>query len=311
MADEYDVAILGAGTAGLTAGMCAGRYGLKTIIIEQMIPGLGIINVEKIENFPGFPEGIAGSTLAAQMQEQAIAAGADVALRQATEVNLKGPVKTVTTDQGDYTAKCVIIAAGSSLKSLGIPGESEFLGSGVSHCATCDGPLFMKESVCVVGGGDSAADEALTLAEYADNVMLFHKDERLTAQKTLQTRLASNPRIELMMNTSVEAITGQETVSAVEVRQRITNLTQKFRVSGVFIYVGLEPNTAIFKDALKLDAAGHIPVNINMETEVPGVYAAGDIRQHSASQLVSAAGDGATAAIGAFRYISSQQSSGR
>ncbi|MCE2465192.1 MAG: FAD-dependent oxidoreductase [Dehalococcoidia bacterium] len=306
MAEEYDVAILGAGTAGLTAGMYAGRYGLKTIIIEQMIPGLGIINVEKIENFPGFPEGIAGSRLAALMQEQAVAAGAHVVLRQATEVQLTGPVKTVTTDQGDYTAKCVIIAAGSNLKSLGIPGEAEFLGSGVSHCATCDGPLFMKEMVCVVGGGDSAADEALTLAEYADNVLLFHRGERLDAQKTLRDRLASHPRIELMTNTDVQAITGQETVSAVEVRQRITNLTQKIRVSGVFIYVGLEPNTAIFKDALKLDQVGHIPVNVSMETDLPGVYAAGDIRQHSVSQLVSAAGDGATAAIGAFRYISSQ-----
>jgi len=306
VAEEYDVAILGAGTAGLTAGMYAGRYGLKTIIIEQMIPGLGIINVEKIENFPGFPEGIAGSRLAALMQEQAVAAGAHVVLREATEVQLTGPVKTVTTDQGDYTAKCVIIAAGSSLKSLGIPGEEEFLGSGVSHCATCDGPLFMKEMVCVVGGGDSAADEALTLAEYADNVLLVHMGERLDAQKALRERLASHPRIDLMMNTNVEAITGQETVSAVEVRQRITNLTQKIRVSGVFIYVGLEPNTAIFKDALKLDQVGHIPVNVSMETDLPGVYAAGDIRQHSVSQLVSAAGDGATAAIGAFRYISSQ-----
>ena len=305
MAEEFDVAILGAGTAGLTAGMYAGRYGLKTIIIEQMIPGLGIINVEKIENFPGFPEGIAGSRLAALMQEQAVTAGAHVVLRQATGVQLTGPVKTVTTDQGDYNARCVIIAAGSNLKSLGIPGESEFLGSGVSHCATCDGPLFMKEMVCVVGGGDSAADEALTLAEYADNVLLFHRDERLNAQKALRDRLASHPRIELMMNTNVQAITGQDTVSAVEVRQRITNLTQKIRVSGVFIYVGLEPNTAIFKDALKLDAAGHIPVNVSMETDLPGVYAAGDIRQHSVSQLVSAAGDGATAALGAFRYVNS------
>ena len=307
MAEDYDVAILGAGTAGLTAGMYAGRYGLKTIIIEQMIPGLGIINVESIENFPGFPEGIAGSRLAAQLQEQAVAAGVSIMLRQATEVQFDGPYKTVTTEEESYTAKALIISAGSSLKSLGVPGEEEFLGRGVSHCATCDGPLFKGQTVCVVGGGDSAADEVLTLAEYADHVVLFHRNERLDAQRVLRDRLAANPRVELMMNTSVQSIVGQETVAAVEVHQEVTRLTQRIRVSGVFIYVGLEPNTAIFKDVLKLDQAGHIPVNIGMETDVPGVYAAGDIRQHSVSQLASAAGDGATAAIGAFRYITSQQ----
>ncbi len=307
MAAEYDLVVLGAGAAGLTAGMYGARHGLKTAVIEQMMSGSQIINAEKIENFPGFPQGISGAELAPLMLEQAMNAGAEFLMDEATGIVLDEPYKIVNTGQDSYRTKALIVATGSSLKKLGIPGEEEFFGSGVSHCATCDGPLFRGEVVSVVGGGDSAADEALTLAEYADKVILFHRGERFQAQRVLQDRLKGNPKLDLVFNTVVESVLGQGVVTGVQVRNTITNLAERVSVTGVFVYVGLEPNTELVRGILRTDNAGHVPVDLWMETEVPGIYAAGDMRQHSAAQLVSAAGDGATAAMAAFRYVSGRK----
>jgi thioredoxin reductase (NADPH) len=304
LANEYDVMIVGGGAAGLTAGIYAARYGLRTAIVEQLMGGNQIINVEKIENFPGFPKGIPGAELAPLMQEQAMNAGADFLMAEATGISLGNPYKTLTTTDGTYSTRTIIIAVGSRLKKMGIPGEEEFEGSGVSHCATCDGPLYMGEVVGVVGGGDSAVDEALSLTEYADRVVLFHRRNRLRAQKALQDKIVRNPRVELAYNTVVESVLGSNMVSGVRVRNVITNLADRVDLQGIFIYVGLEPNTEFIRGIVRADNAGHIAVNAMMETDVPGIYAAGDIRQHSVSQLVSSAGDGATAAIAAFRYIS-------
>jgi thioredoxin reductase (NADPH) len=304
LANEYDVMIVGGGAAGLTAGIYAARYGLRTAIVEQLMGGNQIINVEKIENFPGFPKGIPGAELAPLMQEQAMNAGADFLMAEATGISLGNPYKTLTTTDGTYSTRTIIIAVGSRLKKMGIPGEEEFEGSGVSHCATCDGPLYMGEVVGVVGGGDSAVDEALSLTEYADRVVLFHRRNRLRAQKALQDKIVRNPRVELAYNTVVESVLGGNMVSGVRVRNVITNLADRVDLQGLFIYVGLEPNTEFVRGVVRTDNAGHIAVNAMMETDVPGIYAAGDIRQHSVSQLVSSAGDGATAAIAAFRYIS-------
>lgn len=303
MANDYDVLIIGGGLAGLTAAMYAARYGLKTGLMEQMMGGAQIINVEKIENFPGFPQGIAGAELAPAVQEQAMDAGAEFIMGQATRVSREGDYRVVASDAGNYRGKAVIVAAGSHLRQLGIPGEEEFNGRGVSHCATCDGPLYMGQVVGVVGGGDSAADEALTLTQYTDRVLVFHRRERLRAQKVLQDRLTRHHKVQVVWNTVVEEILGEETVSAVRVRNVVTNLENRVDLAGLFVYVGLEPNSTLVKGLVKLDHAGHIAVNLWMETEVPGVYAVGDIRQNSASQLVTAAGDGATAAIAAFKYI--------
>jgi thioredoxin reductase (NADPH) len=304
LANEYDVMIVGGGAAGLTAGIYAARYGLRTAIVEQLMGGNQIINVEKIENFPGFPKGIPGAELAPLIQEQAMNAGADFLMAEATGISLGNPYKTLTTTDGAYQTRTIIIAVGSRLKKMGIPGEEDFEGSGVSHCATCDGPLYMGEVVGVVGGGDSAVDEALSLTEYADRVVLFHRRNRLRAQKALQDKIVRNPRVELAYNTVVESVLGSNMVSGVRVRNVITNLADRVDLQGIFIYVGLEPNTEFIRGIVRADNAGHIAVNAMMETDVPGIYAAGDIRQHSVSQLVSSAGDGATAAIAAFRYIS-------
>lgn len=307
MANEYDVLIVGGGLAGLTAGMYAARYGLSTGIVEQMMGGAQIINLEKIENFPGFPEGISGAELGPAAQEQAMDAGAEFIMAEASGVSEDGEYRVVHSDAGDYRAKAVIVAAGSTLKSLGIPGEDEFYGRGVSHCATCDGPMFMGETVGVVGGGDSAADEALTLTEYAGKVMVFHRRNELRAQQVLQDRLLSNPKIEMVWNSQVTEIIGEDTVSGVKIRNHETNLEDTIGLTGLFVYVGLEPNSALVNGVAQTDNAGHIQVNLSMETSVPGLYAVGDIRQNSASQLVSSAGDGATAAVAACRYIKSKQ----
>ena len=299
--------IVGGGAAGLTAGMYCARYGLKTALIERLMGGAQVINAERIENFPGFPQGLSGAELGPLLQEQAMNAGAEIVMAEASKISLEKDRRVVSTDEGNIWGKAVIVAAGSSLRSLGIPGEETYTGNGVSHCATCDGPLFANEIVGVVGGGDTAADEALSLTEYVDRVILFHRRDRLRAQPVLQDRILGNPRIEIVWNTVVESIVGDTKVNGVQVRNVITNLENRVELSGLFVYIGLEPNAALVRDMIKVDNAGHIPVNAWMETSVPGVFAAGDIRQYSAAQLVSAAGDGATAAAAAFRYLSSQQ----
>ncbi len=302
---EFDVLIIGGGMAGLTAGMYASRYGLNTAIVEQMMAGAQIINLDKIENFPGFPQGIAGYELGPATQEQAMNAGVEVLMDTVTDISVDGDYLRVTGDMGgSYRGKAVIMAAGSSLRSLGIPGEEEFEGRGVSHCATCDGPLYMGQTVAVVGGGDSAADEALTLTEYTERVILFVRGDSLDAQQILQDRIASNPKIEVRYNAQVAEIVGEDTVTGVRVRSADGETVES--LSGLFIYIGLDPNSASVADLVPLDNAGHIPVGLSMDTPQPGLFAAGDIRQQSAAQLVASAGDGATAAIAAFRYINSK-----
>ena len=304
MAENYDVLIVGGGVAGMTAGMYAANYGLRTVIVERMMGGASIINIEKIDNFPGFPEGISGAELGPAVQEQAMNAGADFIMGETSKIAKDGDYRVVSSDAGELRAKTVIIAVGSTLRRLGIPGEEEFFGRGVSQCATCDGPLYMNQIVAVVGGGDSAADEALTLTEYAERVLLVHRRDYFKAQKSLVDRVSDNRKIEVVWNTVIEEVLGPDTVSGIRMRNTVTNLENVMELSGLFVYVGLEPNSSLVDGLLKADNAGHIPTGVSMETEVPGVYAIGDLRQNSSSQLVSAAGDGATAAIAAYKYIS-------
>ncbi|MBI4232889.1 MAG: FAD-dependent oxidoreductase [Chloroflexi bacterium] len=304
MPEQYDVVVVGGGLAGLTAGLFACRYGLKTALVEANIPGGQIINAEKIENFPGFPQGIAGAELGPQVQEQAMQYGLDLKLAEAARLVLRDPYRVVETSEGPIQCKAVVVAAGSSLRKLGIPGEEEFYGKGVSHCATCDGPFFANEVVGVVGGGDSALDEALSLTQFASRVLLFHRRDTLRAQKVLQGRVLAHPKVEVRWNTRVTAIHGDSQVRSVAVQDTRSGETSQAPLSGMFIYVGLEPNTRWLQGAVPLDNSGHIPVDLWMQTPVAGVFAAGDIRQHSAAQLVTVAGDGATAAIAAYRYVS-------
>ena len=302
MTPEYDLAIVGGGLAGLTAAMYAARFGLRTVVVEHLASGGQVLNVEKIENFPGFPQGISGFDLGPLVQEQAETAGAEFILDTATGLAVDGRARLLRCQTTELAARAIVIAAGSSLRRLGIPGEAELTGRGVSQCASCDAPFFVGKEVCVVGGGDSALDEAAVLARQVKRVTLVHRGPAfLHAQRVAVDHLAALPNVETVFNTEVVEIVGNGTVSSVVLRSN--GATRAQDVAGVFVFVGLEPNTAFARGVVDLDPAGHVIVDARLQTSVPGVFAAGDLRQHSARQLVSAAGDGATAAVFAARYL--------
>jgi len=300
---DFDLVVIGGGAAGLTAATFAVRHGLKVALVERMGAGGQIVNAESIENFPGFPRGIAGHELGPLLHEQAEAAGADVRLDTVAAIELDGAHRIVRGAADSLRARSVIIAAGSAPRLLGIPGEERFRGKGVSHCASCDGPLFAGREVCVVGGGDSALDEALVLARHAARVTVVHRDANPRAQRALVEKTIVNRKIELCRETCVEEILGRDAVTGVRLRGPGTGASRVQNVSGVFVHVGLVPNTAFLRGLLILDASGHIETDIMMRTSVEGIFAAGDIRKDSVAQLAAAAGDGATAAISAFRYL--------
>jgi thioredoxin reductase (NADPH) len=298
---EIDLAIVGAGVAGLTAATFAARYGLKTVVLERLGAGGQIINAERIANWPGFPDGIGGYELGPLLHRQAEAAGAEIVLDTVEAIALDGAHRIVRGGAETLRARAVIIAAGSAQRRLGIPGEEEFTGRGVSHCASCDGAFFAGREVCVIGGGDSALDEALVLAEHAARVTLFHRGPQLSAQQALRRQAEACAKIEIVCDTVVEAILGDGAVTGVRVRGADGGRVHP--TAGVFIYVGLEPNTAFVRGIVALDAGGHVETDINMRTSAAGIFAAGDIRKSSVAQLAAAAGDGATAAIAAYRYL--------
>jgi thioredoxin reductase (NADPH) len=302
---DFDLVIVGAGVAGLTAAMFAGRYGLKVAVVEQLGAGGQIINAERIENFPGFPQGLGGHELGPLLHEQAEAAGAEFMLDTVQGLEADGEHRIVRAAGETLRGRAVIIAAGSALRPLGVAGEQKLLGRGVSHCASCDGAFFAGQDVCVIGGGDSALDEALVLAEHASRVTVLHRGEALDAQQALQTKAGASSKIAIALQTVVDEIIGDDAVSAVRLRDLATGTARLETVKGVFVQVGLEPNTAFLRGVLALDAAGHIETDINMRTSLAGVFAAGDIRRHSVAQLAAAAGDGATAALSACRYLTS------
>jgi thioredoxin reductase (NADPH) len=300
---EFDVVVIGAGVAGLTAAMQAARCGLTVAVVERMGVGGQIAAAERIENFPGIPQGISGAELGPLLHEQAEAAGAEFILDTVEGLDTEGERHIVNAASEPIAARAVIVAAGSLLKSLGVPGEEAFLGRGVSHCASCDGHFFSDQEVCVIGGGDSALDEALVLTEHAARVAIIHRGGTFDAQRVLIDRVAANGKIEIVPSTAVEEIFGDESVAGVRLRDLKSRAVHERAVKGVFVYVGLEPNTAFLRGVVALDPAGHIDTDLMMRTSVPGIFAAGDIRAHSAAQLTSAAGDGATAAIAVWRYL--------
>jgi thioredoxin reductase (NADPH) len=300
---DYDVVVIGAGLAGLTAAMTAARHGLRTAIVDQMGAGGQVLNVDKIENLPGFPEGIAGYDLGPIVQEQAEAAGAEFYLDTVESLDQEGDLHVVRGAEDELRGPTVIIAAGSTLRNLGIPGEERLTGHGVSHCASCDGPFFAGNAVAVVGGGDSAIEEAAVLANHVQRVLVFHQQDSLGAQQALINAVAEKPSVEFYYNSEVEEILGEQGVTSIKVRDRVSGEAREETVAGVFVYVGLEPNTSFLQGVVDLDSGGHIVTDIMMRTSLPGVFAAGDIRQASVSLLPSVMGDGATAAVAAYRYI--------
>ncbi len=303
MSESHDVVVIGGGVTGLSTCIYTLRNGLSTLLIEGTGLGGQIINADAIENFPGFPQGVIGPDLVAALQEQALNLGLEFAMGQVTGLDVSSRPMAVRTEGGQFPARSVIITTGGERNRLEVPGEEAFEGRGVSTCATCDGYFFADRDVAVIGGGDTALDEALYLTQVCSSVTLVHRRDRLTASRILQERVLQNPKLDILYGTTVESIYGDEAVRGVVIRDSDTGQARELPLAGVFVCVGYHPNTGAFRGTVPMDDGGHIKVDLRMATEVPGVFAAGDCRWHSVRQLGSGAGDGITAAISALAYL--------
>jgi thioredoxin reductase (NADPH) len=302
---NYEVVIIGGGPAGLTAGLYSARAGLKTVLLERGMFGGQIVNAPKVENYPGFPEGISGFDLVSLMHQQAIKYGLEILNAEVTGIKAGKPL-TVLTASSNFDSAAVIIAAGSEYSRLGVSGEDKYTGRGISYCATCDGAFFKGREVAVIGGGDTAVSDALELTQHASKIYLIHRREQLRASQILQQRAFAQSKLEFIWNSVVEELIGETMISAIKLKNIKTNETSTLPVSGVFVAIGLKPNSLNFVNVIKVSETGNIIVDQAMATSVPGIYAAGDIRHGSARQVATAIGDGATAAINAFKYIREQ-----
>ena len=303
---QYDVIIIGGGAAGLAASIYAVRAMLKTLVIEKKAVGGQILLTGEIENYPGFPEPVDGPELAALYEKQAARFGVEFEYDTVTSLDVAGAVKRVVCEDGAYTSKAIIIASGGEHNKLGVPGEVEYWGKGVSYCATCDGNFFRGMDVAVIGGGDAAMDEGLYLTRMTSKVTVVHRRDALRASKILQRRAFDNPKMEFVWDTVVEKIEGNGEVDAMTLKNLKTGEASRVPVQGVFIFIGFHPVNDFMQGAVELDNAGHVVANLQMETSVPGVFAAGDVRQFSDRQLANAVGDGVAAALAAYRYIEGQ-----
>jgi len=300
---DYDVIVIGSGLAGLTAGLFGARQGLTTLVMESNIPGGHLISIEKIEDFPGFPDGIAGYDLCPNLQRQASDYGAEFQRAEVVRLETSDNVWSVFTEEEQHRAKAVIVATGSTLKHLGVPGEEKLMGRGVSHCASCDGPLYNGQTVGVVGGGDSALQEALTLTNYAEKVWLFNQGEAYSAQQAYKQRIMAKPMISPRHRTVIEEVLGENTVSGVRARDLKSGKVSLVELAGLFVFIGLQPNTGLLRGLITLGESGQVPTDVSMKTQHAGLYAVGDIRENSARQAIASAGDGATAALAAYKYV--------
>lgn len=296
----YDIIIVGGGPAGLTAGLYAARAKLRAILFERLLPGGELLNTDLIEDYPGF-ESIRGAELAERMERHARKFGLHIELASVNDVYLEGHVKRVETDIGTFRSKALILTSGGEPVKLGVPGEEEFRGRGVSYCAVCDGAFFEGKVVAVVGGGDSAFQEGHFLTRYTRKLYLIHRRDSYRAQPLLVERLFSVPHVEAVTNTVVEEIGGSTKVEYL--RLRTGDRRWELPVDGVFIFIGFRPNTCFLRFHVDHDENGYILTDQKMETSVPGVYAAGDVRVQLARQITTAVGDATTAALAAERYI--------
>ena len=308
MSEQYDVVVIGAGPAGLTAGLYSARSGLKTAMIEMGFPGGQISNAGLVENYPGFVEGVSGMEIGQLMHRQAERAGAETITSELSgfvPADRPGGDHLLQTSDGDISARAVILATGARYRTLNVPGEVELTGRGVSYCATCDGPFYREKHVAVIGGGDTAVSDALELTTFASKVTIVHRRDELRASVAVQERARNDPKIDFAWNSVVERVVGDPMVSSLQLKNTKSGIISELSVDGVFVAVGSVPSTGFLHDVLPLDESGCIITNEQMETEIAGVFAAGDVRHGSARQVITAAGDGATAALSARRYISS------
>jgi thioredoxin reductase (NADPH) len=300
---DYDLVIIGGGPAGLTAGLYAARARLNVILIEKIVPGGQVIISDLIENYPGFPEGISGPDLVQRMTDQVKRFDLNIENNEVIAIDLSNPVKKITLNDRTITTHTIIIATGASPKKLGVPGEDTFFGKGISSCATCDGPFFKDSVVAAVGGGDTAVQESLFLTKFVKKLYLVHRRDRLRAEAILQERALASDKIEFIWNSVLTGINGLSHVENISVQNVKTGDITELSVDGCFIWVGILPSTQFLKDAVKLDEQGFIIADLNMETSVPGVFTAGDVRNTTLRQISTAVGDAAIAAFSAEQYI--------
>ena len=311
MNKDYDVIIIGGGPAALAAAVYTCRALLKTLILEKKYLGGQLVGTELIENYPGFPEVIGGVELTQRMEAQAKRFGAEIRYEEVVKLDVENDLKVVTTDTDKYASHIVILATGADPKKLGVPGEEEFYGKGVSYCATCDGAFYRGKNVVVVGGGDSAITEGVFLTKYAQTVQIIHRRDAFRATKIYLDDAFSNPKIKVILNTLIESIHGKEKVDGVVTQNIVTKEKKDIPCDGVFIFIGSSPNTGFLGNLLCVDAGCHIETNIHMETAMEGLYAVGDIRKNSYRQIATATGEGVTAAIAAEHKLAELKASGK
>ncbi len=299
---DYDLVIIGAGPAGLTAGIYAARARMNVLLLEKAAPGGQILITDWIENYPGFPEGISGYDLAEKMRLQAVEIGLEIETAEVQCLNVSGDVKEICLKEKTITAKSIIIASGASPRNLEV-GEEKFVGKGVSFCATCDAPFFRNKTVVAVGGGDTAVQETIFLTKFVDKVYLVHRRDELRATKILQERAFENDKIDFVWDSVVTGVEGFFGVEGVKVKNVKTDEEKVLKADGCFIWIGILPNTSFLGDVIETDEWGFIHVNTHMETSVPGIFAAGDVRSTPLRQITTAVGDAAIAALSAEHYI--------
>jgi len=299
---DYDLVIIGAGPAGLTAGLYAARARMKVLLLEKTVPGGQILVTDWIENYPGFPEGISGYDLAEKMKTQALDLGLEIETAEVHSLNLSEDAKEIVLKDRSIKTKALIIASGASPRKLGI-GEDQFMGKGISFCATCDGPFFRDKTVVAVGGGDTAVQESIFLTKFAKKVYLVHRRDELRATKILQERALSNDKIEFIWDSVATGVEGFFGIEGIKIKNVKTNAESTIKADGCFIWVGILPNAEFVKDSVATDDGGFIIADAKMQTSVPGVFAVGDVRDTPLRQVSTAVGDGAIAAVCAEHYI--------
>jgi thioredoxin reductase (NADPH) len=305
MAKKYQLIVVGGGPAGLTAGLYSARAGFTVLLIEKEVIGGQIANAERVDNYPGFPKGISGFELVQLIQQQAMNHGLETMSGEVTGLTSGYGNNMVSTTEGDFIAQAVIIAGGLQFRKLEVPGENEFMGRGVSYCATCDGPLFRDRIVAVIGGGDTALTDALSLSKFASLVKVIHRRNQLRASKVLQGKARADPKIEFIWDSVVTEVKGEKKVTDLMLKNTQNGTISLLAVDGVFVAIGLIPNTEYLRGVLPLDEWGYIVTTELMETTVQGIFAAGDIRHNSVKQAIAAAGDGAVAALSAEKFVDS------
>lgn len=305
MNNPYDVVIIGAGPAGLAAALYTGRARLETLVLERGMPGGQILLTDFVENYPGFPEGVVPFQLMGNFRKHAEKFGAKIETDEAKEIRKKDNLWVIIGNRGEYPSRAVIIATGSVYRKLGVEGEVKLTGRGVSYCATCDGAFFKGKEIAVVGGGGNALTEAIFLTKFCRSVKIIHRRHQFRAEKILQERVDANEKIEILWDSVVEEILGQERIESITIRNVKDNRTSNLKLDGLFVSIGMDANTGFVKGFLDLDNLGQIRVASSMATSQPGIFAAGDVTNACPEQIATAVGTGVAAALAADEYISS------